>query len=143
MLFPKKVKFRKWHTARKSTSKRAATVTRGADLQMGSHGLRAVGQARVTSNNIESARKVLTREIGKYGKYWIRVFPDRPLTKKAAEVGMGSGKGDPYVFCVDIRPGRVIFEVGNVSDQIAREALRKAGSKLPITTNIVSTTDVK
>lgn len=141
MLFPKKVKHRKWQSARKNVNKRGVE-SRGVDLQYGSFGLKAISQHRVTSNQIESARKVVTREVGKFGKYWVRVFPDRPVTAKAAEVGMGKGKGDPKGFCVDILPGRILFEVDNLSPEMAREALRKAGTKLPIKTRIVDREDM-
>jgi large subunit ribosomal protein L16 len=141
MLFPKKVKHRKWQTARKHPEKRG-NATRGTRIQNGSHGLKAITQARVTSNQIESARKVLTRESGKFGKYWIRIFPDRPITRKAAEVGMGKGKGDPTGFCVDVLPGRILFEIAGVPDDVAREALRKAGTKLPVKVKIVTTKDI-
>lgn len=141
MLFPKKVKHRKWQTARKHPDKRG-NATRGTRIVNGSHGLKATSGARITSNQIESARKVLTREVGKFGKYYIRIFPDRPITRKAAEVGMGKGKGDPQGFCFETEPGRILFEVGNVTDAVAREALRKAGTKLPITVKIVSKNDI-
>ncbi len=141
MLFPKKVKHRKWQTARKHPDKRG-NATRGTRIVNGSHGLKATSGARITSNQIESARKVLTREVGKFGKYYIRIFPDRPITRKAAEVGMGKGKGDPQGFCFETEPGRILFEVGNVTESVAKEALRKAGTKLPITTKIVSTNDI-
>ena len=141
MLFPKKVKFRKWQTARKNP-KKILNAVRGTRLQNGSFGLKAVTSARVTSNQIEAARKVLTREVGKFGKYWIRIFPDRPITRKAAEVGMGKGKGDPQGFCFEVLPGRIMFEVGNVSEAVAREALRKAGTKMPVKVKIVSAEDI-
>jgi large subunit ribosomal protein L16 len=141
MLFPKKVKFRKWQTGRRNP-KKVRLATRGVRVEYGTHGLKATSSARITSNQIEAARKVLTREVGKFGKYWIRVFPDRPITRKAAEVGMGKGKGDPQGFCFEVLPGRVMFEVGNVSDAVAREALRKAGTKLPVTVKIVSNQDL-
>ncbi len=141
MLFPKKVANRKWQTARKNPLSRG-NATRGTRIQNGTHGLKAMTQARITSQQIESARKVLTRETGKYGKYWIRIFPDRPITRKAAEVGMGKGKGDPQGFCVDVLPGRIMFEVGGVSEAVAREALRKAGTKLPVKVKIISTEDI-
>ena len=95
-------------------------------------------QARVKSNQLESARKVISRTLTKTGKYWIRVFPDRPYTAKAAEVGMGKGKGDPQGYCFDVLPGRIIFEVDGAEEKVAREALRKAGTKLPIKTRIIS-----
>lgn len=141
MLFPKKVKHRKWQTARKHPDKRGI-ATRGTRIVNGQFGLKATSSARITSNQIESARKVLTREVGKFGKYYIRIFPDRPITRKAAEVGMGKGKGDPQGFCYEVQPGRILFEVGNVPEAQAREALRKAGTKMPITTKIVSKSDI-
>ena len=141
MLFPKKTKHRKWQTGRRNPNK-VILATRGTRLNSGNFGLKATSGTRMTSNQIESARKVLTREVGKTGKYYIRVFPDRPITRKAAEVGMGKGKGDPQGFCVEIFPGRIMFEVGNVSEEVAREALRKAGTKLPVTCKIVSSNDI-
>jgi large subunit ribosomal protein L16 len=141
MLFPKKVKHRKWQTQRKNPKTRML-ASRGLRIENGTHGLKATTGARVTSNQIEAARKVLTREVGKFGKYYIRIFPDRPITRKAAEVGMGKGKGDPVGFCFEVEPGRIMFEVGGVSDTIAREALRKAGTKLPVTAKIVHEDDI-
>lgn len=141
MLFPKKVKHRKWQTGRKHPEK-LGNASRGTRIQNGTHGLKALSPARVTSNQIESARKVLTREAGKFGKYWIRIFPDRPITRKAAEVGMGKGKGDPQGFCVEVLPGRIMFEISGVSDEVAREALRKAGTKLPVKVKIISSEDI-
>lgn len=137
MLFPKKVKFRKWQTARKDMSK-ATPAVRGTELNYGSYGLKATTAARIRSNQIEAARKAMSRHMTKTGKSWIRIFPDRPYTAKAAEVGMGKGKGDPQGFCVEVRPGRLIFEVDGVSEAVAREALRKAGTKLPVKTRVVS-----
>ena len=137
MLIPKKVKFRKWQTQRRN--KNAITPdTRGTKLAFGSYGIKSTSQARVKSKQIESARKALSRALTKTGKYWIRIFPDRPYTAKAAEVGMGKGKGDPQGYCFDVLPGRVIFEVDGVDEAIAREALRKAGTKLPVKTRIVA-----
>lgn len=141
MLFPKKVKHRKWQTGRKNPNK-VKNASRGIRIVNGDFGLKATSGARINSNQIESARKVLTREVGKFGKYYIRLFPDRPVTQKAAEVGMGKGKGDPKGFCTEVHPGRIMFEVGNVSDARAREALRKAGTKLPVTFKIVSKNDI-
>ncbi len=143
MLFPKKVKHRKWQTARKNPIRIANTkASRGTELQFGSFAVKAASSARVKSNQIVSARKVVSRTIGKFGRYWIRVFPDRPVTRKAAEVGMGKGKGDPDHFCFDVEPGRIIFEVDGVTEAIAREALRKAGAKLPIKVKIISREDM-
>jgi large subunit ribosomal protein L16 len=137
MLLPKKVKYRKWQTKR--TSVDAVTPdTRGTKLAFGAYGLKALSEARVKSNQLESARKVISRTLTKSGKYWIRVFPDRPYTAKAAEVGMGKGKGDPKGYCVEVFPGRILFEVDGVEQGVASEALRKAGSKLPLKAKVVS-----
>ena len=111
--------------------------TRGTNLSFGSFGLKAITTARVRSNQIEAARKVMSREIGKGGKIWIRIFPDRPFTAKPAEVGMGSGKGDPQGYCAVVKPGRIIFELDGVEEAGAKEALRKAGTKLPLKTKVV------
>jgi len=138
MLFPKKVKFRKWQRGRKSPERLLRPETRGITLAFGSYGLKAETPARVTSNQIESARKALVRELTKVGKVWIRIFPDRPITAKPAEVGMGKGKGDLKGYCFEVRPGRMLFEVDGVSEEISKEALRKAGTKLPCKTRIVS-----
>jgi len=137
MLIPKKVKFRKWQTGRTDMSK-VTPDTRGTKVSFGAFGLKATSGGRIRSNQIESARKVASRALGKTGRMWIRIFPDRPFTAKAAEVGMGKGKGDPQGYCLDIRPGRLIFEVDGVTESIAREALRKAGTKLPVSTHIVT-----
>jgi len=137
MLVPKKVKFRKWHTMRLNP-KAMTPETRGTKLSFGSYGLKAETQSRVKSNQIESARKVISRTLTKTGKYWIRIFPDRPFTAKAAEVGMGKGKGDPQGYYFEVFPGRIIFEVDGVEEAIAKEALRKAGTKLPMKTRIIS-----
>ncbi|MBP9711701.1 MAG: 50S ribosomal protein L16 [Candidatus Pacebacteria bacterium] len=137
MLLPKKVKFRKWQTARTNPKNRTPD-TRGTKLSFGSFGLKSESQARVKSTQIEAARKVISRTLTKTGKYWVRIFPDRPFTAKAAEVGMGKGKGDPQGYCFDVLPGRLIFEVDGAEEAVAREALRKAGTKLPIKTRIIS-----
>jgi len=136
MLIPKKVKFRKWQSGRTNPKKRTAD-TRGIKLSFGSYGLKSESQARVKSTQIEAARKVISRTLTKTGKYWVRIFPDRPYTAKAAEVGMGKGKGDPQGYCFDVLPGRIIFEVDGADKKTSHEALRKAGSKLPIKTRIV------
>ena len=138
MLFPKKVKHRKWQTGRKSAEKLSRPDTRGTTVAFGSYGLKATTAHRVTSNQIEAARKVLTRVTGKGGKMWIRIFPDRPVTAKPAEVGMGKGKGDPKLFVFEVRPGRVLFELDGVEDAKARDALRRAGAKLPVKISIVT-----
>lgn len=123
---------------RKSPERLARPDTRGITVAFGSHGLKAITASRVTSNQIEAARKVLTRATGKTGKMWIRIFPDRPITAKPAEVGMGKGKGDPKHFVFEVRPGRVLFELDGVQDAVARDAMRRAGSKLPLKTTVVT-----
>jgi len=137
MLIPKKVKFRKWQTGRLNP-KKLSPDTRGTKLSFGAYGLKAETQARVRSNQIESARKIISRTLTKTGKYWIRIFPDRPYTAKPAEMGMGKGKGDPQGYSFDVLPGRVIFEVDGVEENVAREALRKAGAKLPVKSRIIT-----
>jgi large subunit ribosomal protein L16 len=137
MLLPKKVKFRKWQTGRMNPKAMTAD-TRGIKLAFGSYGLKSESQARVKSTQLEAARKVISRTLTKSGKYWVRIFPDRPYTAKAAEVGMGKGKGDPQGYCFEVFPGRLIFEVDGVDEKIAREALRKAGTKLPIKARVIS-----
>ncbi len=137
MLFPKKVKFRKWQKNRQNEGKRR-NATRGTTLAFGSHGLKAMTFAHVKSNQIESARKVIARSLGKTGKTWIRIFPDRPWTQKAAETPMGKGKGDLQGYLVDVEPGRIIFEVDGVADAVAAEALRKASTKLPLIGKVIA-----
>jgi len=137
MLIPKKAKHRKWQTFRENP-KKIGVATRGATISFGSFGLKATSPARVRSNQIEAARKVVSRTIGKAGRMWIRIFPDMPYTRKPAEVKMGKGKGEPEGYQVPVKPGRVMFEVDGVSETIAREALRKAGTKLPMTTKVVA-----
>lgn len=132
MLFPKKVKHRKWQTHRKSPERMNRPETRGLKVSHGQYGMAATTGSRVTSNQIESARRVISRTVGKTGRVWIRIFPDRPITRKAAEVPMGKGKGDPDHFVCEVHPGRVLFEVGGVSEEVAREAFRKAVNKLPV-----------
>ena len=137
MLLPKKVKYRKWHTMRKNPSK-VGVASRGATISFGSHALKAVQGARIMSNQIEAARKALSRALGKTGKIWIRIFPDMPLTKKPAEVKLGKGKGDPVGFVAPVKAGRILFEIDGVDDKVAAEALRKAGTKISVKTKIVN-----
>lgn len=139
MLFPKKVKFRKWHTGRKNAKKIVNMVeTRGTKLAFGSFGLKALKFGRLTSNELEAARKVTSRYATKSGKVWVRVFPDRPFTQKPPEVKLGKGKGEPVGFVVEVKPGRILFEIDGVDDKVAHEALRKAGTKISVKTKIVS-----
>ena len=137
MLFPKKVKFRKWHTMRRNP-KRAMVSSRGVTVAFGSHGLKAMTHARLRSNQLESSRKVIVRALGKSGKMWLRVFPDKPFTQKPPEVKLGKGKGDPVGYEIEIWPGRILFEVDGVEEKLAAETLAKAGKKLPVKTKVVS-----
>ena len=132
---PKKVKHRKWHKGR---SRKRLVETRGTFVDFGSHGLQALEPAWLNSRQIEAGRRAVTRSLKREGSVWIRVFPDKPITKKAAELGMGKGKGavDHYVF--PVRPGRIIFEVGGVVQERAILALKSAGHKMPFKTRIVS-----
>src|SRR3989344_1438832 len=136
MLVPKKVKYIKWHTLREHPSK-VGVASRNVKVSFGSHGLKAVTPHRITSNQIESARKVISRTLGKTGRMWIRLFPDMPYTKKPAEVKMGKGKGEIEGYHTRVKPGQVLFEVDGVTPAVAREALRKAGTKLPVKGKIV------
>lgn len=138
-MFPKKVKFRKWHTMRTHPEK-VGFETRGTSLAFGAFGLKATSAFRVRSNQIEASRKVLSRAVSKSGKVWVRIFPDMPYTQKPAEVKMGKGKGDPQGYQVQVRPGRIMFEIDGIPEAEAREALRKAGTKLPVKTRVVART---
>lgn len=137
MLIPKKVKYRKWHTFRENP-KKIGVATRGTSLAFGSFGLKAVSHARVRSNQLEAARKVLSKSLGKTGRVWIRVFPDMPYTQKPAEVKLGKGKGDPQGYQVPVKPGRIMFEIEGVDEKTAKEAIRKAGTKLPLKSKFVT-----
>lgn len=136
MLYPKKVKYRKWHVMRRNP-KRVGVATRGNTVAFGQFGLKATTQKRVKSNQIEAARKAISRAVGKTGKVWIRIFPDMPFTQKPAEVKMGKGKGELQGYQVEVWPGRIIFEVDGVTPEVAKEALRKGGTKLPLKTKVV------
>ncbi len=137
MLFPKKVKFRKSQTFRRNP-KRDMLASRGITMAFGSHGLKATTHARVRSNQLESARKVIARNLGKTGKSWIRVFPDKPFTQKPPEVKLGKGKGDPIGYEVEVWPGRILFEVDGVIDATAVKALIAAAKKLPLKAKVVT-----
>jgi len=134
MLFPKKVKFRKWHKGRRRTS---GKESRGTEVNFGSFGLQALGQAWITARQIEAARRAITRHIQRGGKVWIRIFPDKPITEKGPEQPMGHGKGSPAYYVAPIKPGRIIFEMDGVSKEVAEEAMRLAGHKLPVKTKFV------
>jgi large subunit ribosomal protein L16 len=132
MLLPKKTKFRKHHRGRRAgTSKGQTTV------QFGEFGLKSLDAGWLTNRQIEAARIAMTRKIKRGGKVWINVFPDKPYTKKPAETRMGSGKGSPEGWVAVVKPGRVMFELAGIPEPLAREALRLAGNKLPISTKVV------
>ena len=132
MLQPMRTKFRKAHKGRIK-----GLATSGVELAFGQFGLKAMAPDRVTARQIEAARRALTRHMKRSGQVWIRVYPDVPVSKKPLEVRMGSGKGTPEYWVVRIKPGRILFEVDGVSQQIAREALTLAAAKLPIKTRFV------
>ena len=113
-------------------------ATRGITVAFGSHGLKATTAARVRSNQIESARKVIAMALGKTGKQWVRIFPDKPFTQKPPEVKLGKGKGDPVGYEVQVWPGRVLFEVDGVGDAMAGTILKKAAAKLPLKAKVVA-----
>ena len=135
MLVPKKVKHRKWQKGR---SKKRGVETRGITLSYGSYGLKAMGMARLNSRQIEAGRKTITNFLKRAGRLWIRVFPDKPITLQAPEKTLGGGKGsvDHYVF--PVRPGRMLFEIDGVEASVAKEALHRAGYKLPVKTKVIS-----
>lgn len=137
MLFPKKAKHRKWQTGRENP-KKIGVASRGNKISFGSFGLKTLMAGRLTSNQLEAARRAAKRYIGKTGRIWVRVFPDRPFTSKPAEVKMGKGKGAPQGYCVPVKPGRILFEVDGAGETEMKEALRKAGTKLPAKTKIVA-----
>ena len=132
MLMPKKVKHRKTHRGRTKGNAKGATT-----LSYGTYGIQALTPAYVTNRQIESARIAMTRHIKRGGKVWINIYPDRPLTKKPAETRMGSGKGSPEWWVANVKPGRVLFEVSGVSEELARGALTRAIHKLPLKARII------
>ncbi len=133
MLQPKRTKFRK---AQKGRIRGAAKS--GTALNFGSHGLKAQAPARITSRQIEAARRAMTRQMKRAGRVWIRIFPDVPVSKKPTEVRMGKGKGAPEFWCAKVKPGRIMFEIDGVTDPVAREALRLGAAKLPVKTRVVA-----
>ncbi len=132
MLMPKRVKYRRVQRGRMK-----GVATRGNQVNQGEFGLVALEPAWITSNQIEAARIAMTRHIKRGGKVWIKIFPDKPVTEKPAETRMGSGKGSPEYWVAVVKPGRVLFELADVSEAVAREAMRLAGYKLPIKTKFV------
>jgi large subunit ribosomal protein L16 len=137
MLTPKRVKWRKVQRGRMT-----GRALRGSTLTFGEYGLQATEPCWMTNRQIEAARIAMTRHIKRGGKVWIKVFPDKPVTKKPAEVRMGAGKGNPEFWVAVVRPGRVLFELSGVAPDVAKEALRLAASKLPIGTKIVSREEI-
>ena len=138
MLMPKRVKFRRVQRGRLK-----GKASRGNTLSNGSYGLVALEPSWITSNQIEAARIAMTRYIKRGGQVWIKIFPDKPITEKPAETRMGSGKGSPEYWVAVVKPGRVMFEIAGVSEEVAREALRLASHKLPIKTKIVKREDTE
>ena len=134
MLTPKKVKHRKWMKGRRRSR---GVESRGTEVSFGSYGLKSEGTKWVTARQLEASRRAIIRYLRKGGKMWTRVFPDKPITKKGAEVPMGGGKGGVDHYAVALKPGRVIFEVDGLKEDMAREALEKAAAKLPIKTRFV------
>jgi len=132
MLMPKRVKYRKSHRGRMK-----GKASRGTDVVFGEYGLRALECCWMTSRQIEAARRALVRHMKRSGKYWIRIFPDKPVTKRAAESRMGSGKGSVDHWVAVVKPGRILFELSGVPESVAREAMRLAAHKLPIKTKFV------
>ena len=137
MLLPKRVKYRRVHRGRLT-----GKATRGNKITYGEFGLVALEPAWITSNQIEAARIAMTRYTKRGGQVWIKIFPDKPVTEKPAETRMGSGKGSPEYWVAVVKPGRVMFEIAGVSEDVAREALRLASHKLPIKTKIVKREDI-
>ena len=133
MLQPKRTKFRKAHKGRIH-----GVAKGGFDLNFGEYGLKAQEPERVTARQIEAARRAMTRAMKRQGRVWIRIFPDVPVSKKPTEVRMGKGKGSPEYWAARVKPGRVMFEVAGVAEDVAREALRLGAMKLPIKTRFVS-----
>ncbi len=136
MLLPKRVKYRRVHRGRMT-----GKATRGNKIAYGEFGLQALEPGWITSNQIEAARIAMTRYTKRGGQVWIKIFPDKPVTKKPAETRMGSGKGSPEFWVAVVKPGRVMFEIAGVSEEVAREALRLASHKLPIKTKIIARTE--
>jgi len=137
MLQPKRTKFRKQQKGRNR-----GLATRGCKVSFGEFGLKATGRGRLTARQIEAARRAMTRHIKRGGQIWIRVFPDKPITKKPLEVRQGKGKGNVEYWVAQIQPGRMLYEMEGVDEQVAREAFELAAAKLPISTTFVTRTVV-
>lgn len=135
MLQPKRTKFRKQHKGRNR-----GLANRSNKVSFGEFGLKAVTRGRITARQIEAARRAITRHVKRGGKIWIRIFPDKPISKKPLEVRMGKGKGNVEYWVAQIQPGRMLYEIEGVSEEVAREAFRLAAAKLPVQTTFVSRT---
>jgi large subunit ribosomal protein L16 len=133
MLQPNRRKYRKEQKGRNK-----GVATRGASVSFGEYGLKAIGRGRLTARQIEAARRAMTRHIKRGGRIWIRIFPDKPISKKPAEVRMGNGKGNPEYWVAEIQPGKVLYEMDGVDEVLAREAFRLAAAKLPLETAFVT-----
>ena len=132
MLQPNRLKYRKQQKGRNT-----GFATRGAKINFGEFGLKSLTRGRLTSRQIEAARRAMTRHIKRGGRIWIRVFPDKPISRKPAEVRMGGGKGSPEYFVAEIQPGKMLYEMDGVSEELAREAFRLAAAKLPFQTTFI------
>lgn len=135
MLQPKRTKFRKQQKGRNR-----GLAVRGSKVSFGEFGLKATGRGRITARQIEAARRAMTRHIKRGGKIWIRVFPDKPISKKPLEVRQGKGKGNVEYWIAQVQPGRMLYEMEGVAEEVAREAFRLAAAKLPVSTTFVSRT---
>ena len=135
MLQPKRTKFRKQHKGRNS-----GIAVRGSSVSFGEYGLKSVSRGRITARQIEAARRTITRHVKRQGKMWIRIFPDRPITKKPLEVRMGKGKGSVEFWVANVKPGTMLYEIQGVPEDIAREAFTLAAAKLPVKTTFIART---
>lgn len=135
MLQPKRTKYRKQHKMRNT-----GMATRGNKVSFGEYGLKAITRGRITARQIEAARRAMTRYVKRGGKVWIRIFPDKPITQKPLEVRMGSGKGNVEYWVAEIKPGKMLYEMEGVTEEIAREAFKLAAAKLPVQTTFVTRT---
>ncbi len=133
MLQPNRRKYRKEQKGRNT-----GLATRGTKVSFGEYGLKAIGRGRITARQIEAARRAMTRHVKRGGRIWIRIFPDKPISQKPAEVRMGNGKGSPEYWVAEIQPGKVLYEMEGVSEELAREAFRLAAAKLPVPTVFVT-----
>ena len=135
MLQPKRTKFRKQHKGRNN-----GVAVRGSSVSFGEYGLKSTARGRITARQIEAARRTITRHVKRSGKMWIRIFPDKPITKKPLEVRMGKGKGSVEFWVAQVKPGTMLYEIQGVSEELAREAFQLAAAKLPIKTTFVART---